>query len=169
MDILAPLAIILIAVILYYLTKSNAQGGVHRNFKLDPGRYKLVGSDLGERDSTVRLSFNGVNGAPDAVFEDRKKARIIVGEHKARKHRHGVRLREYYQIMLYIGMARRRWHSHEVVGLISFTDKVVWINFDESVFSALVGLKAEAIESIRSRRALNPKPLHKRINIRLPK
>lgn len=169
MDILLIGLIVVFAIVLYWLSKGTAQRGVHANFKLDPGRYKLLGTDLGSQDvGSIFLSFAGVNGKPDAVFEDRKKPCIIIGEHKARKYKTGVRLREYYQVVLYMGIARRKWASHEVKGCLSFDDKVVWVDFDNHVFQALIDLKPEAIEGIIRGKARNPTPLHRRMNVRLP-
>ena len=161
--------ILLFGVVLYWLSKGTAQRGVHSNFKLDPGRFKLLGTDLGgQQNRGIYLSFAGVNGKPDAVFEDRKKPCIIIGEHKARKCKAGVRLREFYQIVLYIGIAQRKWPTHEVKGCLSFDDKVVWVDFDSNVFQALIDLKLEAIEGIAQGKAINKAPLHRRMNIRLP-
>lgn len=169
MNLLLPLAICLIACFLYFIGKSTAQKGVHKNFRLEPGRYKLIGTDLGNSEGKVRLSYSGVSGDPDAVFEDRKRQRIVVGEHKARKYRQGLRLREYYQVMLYIGLAQQRWHSHDVVGLISFTDRTVWVDFDKGIFEALMEMRGEASTALRTKKVINNKPLHKRRQIRLPR
>lgn len=169
MDVMLIGLILLFAAALYWLSKSSAHRGVHANFKLDPGRYKLLGTDLGSQDvGSIFLSFAGVNGKPDAVFEDRKAPCIVIGEHKARKYKSGVRLREFYQIVLYIGMARRKWPAHEVKGCLSFDDKVVWVDFDNHVFQALIDLKTEAIEGIARGKATNSTPLHLRMKIRLP-
>jgi len=169
MDALLIGLILLFAGVLYWLSKGSAQRGVHSNFKLDSGRYKLLGTDLGAQEvGSIFLSYAGVNGKPDAIFEDRKKPCIIIGEHKARKYKAGVRLREYYQVVLYMGIARRKWPSHDVKGLISFDDKVVWVDFDSHVFQALLDLKPEAIEGLRSGKASNPTPLHRRMSVRLP-
>ncbi|WP_213664409.1 hypothetical protein [Stutzerimonas stutzeri] len=169
MDALLIGLILLFASVLYWLSKGSAQRGVHANFKLDSGRYKLLGTDLGAQEvGSIFLSYAGVNGKPDAIFEDRKKPCIIVGEHKARKYKAGVRLREFYQVVLYMGIARRKWPRHDVKGLISFDDKVVWVDFDSHVFQALLDLKPEAIEGLRSGKASNPTPLHRRMCVRLP-
>ena len=168
MSIFLPIAIILIAIALYLTTKSSAQQGVHRTFKLEPGRYKLVASDLGGDTKSMLLTHAGIGGMPDAIFEDRKKPRIIVGEYKARQMKRGPRPREYYQVILYIGIAKLRWPQHEVVGLISYRDKTVWINHDQRAFQGLVDLKPEAVRSIRAKKAANPTPLHKRIPIKIP-
>lgn len=168
MSLFLPIAIVLIAVALYLTTRTTAQKGVHRTFKLEPGRYKLIGSDLGGESKSIMLTHSGIGGVPDAIFEDRKKPRIIVGEYKARLMKRGPRPREYYQVILYIGIAKLRWPQHEVVGLISYRDKTVWIYHDQRAFQGLVDLKPEAVRSIRAMKAANPTPLHKRIPIKIP-
>ena len=79
----------------------------------------------------------------------------------------GPRPREYYQVILYIGIAKLRWPQHEVVGLISYRDKTVWIYHDQRAFQGLVDLKPEAVRSIRAKKAANPTPLPSRLPCQL--
>lgn len=169
MDITVLLAIIGCAIVLYLVAKSGAKKGVHKNFNLSTSEYRLLATDLGGSTKKVRLSFSGVSGDPDAVFEHMKRKKIVVGEHKARNMRGQVKPREYYQVILYIGLAKRRWPSHEIVGLISYNDKTVWVDHDQSVFDALIALRPEAVASIRAKKASNSKPLHKRMSVRFPR
>jgi hypothetical protein len=167
-DVLLIVGVALIAYVVFILSTSSAESSVHKCFGLDPGRYKILGTDLGGRNQVLKLFFAGVAGAPDAIFEERAKRRIIIGEFKARKLRDGVRYREFYQVLLYVGLAKAKWSSHEVVGLLAYTDKTVLVRFDKTVFDALMAMRSEALEATRVGRALNPRPLHKRIRVKLP-
>lgn len=132
-------------------------------FDLASEHYYIIGTDLGGRDNKIFLRFLPIIGAPDAVFRGKSNKRVIVGEFKGRKFRGIVRLYEYYQIMLYLGMARKTYKK-EVAGKLAFTDKVLDIEFDPATFEALVNLARKYENGY-----VPDQPLHKMVGLQLPK
>ena len=111
-----------------------------RAFDLDPRRVRLLGADVGGLRRPVWLRTRDILGVPDAVFESLDGGEVIVGEVKSRVARGRLRRHEWYQITLYLGAARRRYHPARVSGRVRFHDGVVPAQFDEAVFAGLIAL-----------------------------
>lgn len=151
--------------------RSSSQNRVLSTFCLDSKEHALIASDLGNRKDKMFLSYKGVTGSPDAIFRALKGRHILVGEFKGRQFRNHVRLYEYYQVILYIGLAQLRY-KRPAGGLIAYSDgHVIPIAFDSALFNGLMKLRSEA-EQGRGGRA---PPLHKRqsyqilSHVRIPK
>lgn len=159
------LAIIAGAFALYLVLRAKAPLDIFKQFSLSSTQWTIVGTDLGKGHPRKRLSALGVGGEPDAIFRGKRTTQIVVGEFKNRKYQGYVRRREYYQVMLYIGLAREVYGVSNVVGLLSYRDECVKIPFDESLFRALIAIRVEVPISLKYRKPKDSRPLHKRINI----
>ncbi|MGP0171106.1 hypothetical protein ACSVIJ_04410 [Pseudomonas sp. NCHU5208] len=160
------LAIIAAAVILYLVLQLRAPHDIHRKFGLQPGHWELVGSDLGKGHPRKRLNAFGLAGEPDALFRGKRTGQIVVGEFKNRRHAGYVRHREYYQVIICIGLARETFGESNVVGVLVFKDKRLEIPHDEALFRSLIGMRGECLGSMKQRKPLNDRPLHRRIAVR---
>lgn len=157
--------LIVAAIILYYALKGTAPKQIYGLFGLRESDYELLSSDLGKGHPRKRLGGHGLGGESDAIFRGKRTGQIVVGEFKNRKHKGLVRRREYYQVILYIGLARQTFGSQNVVGLLAFNDARVEIPFDANVFNALVGLRGEVLTSLSRKKAQDARPLHRRIRV----
>lgn len=163
---------VVVAVIFYVLYRSSSQSAeneIHAKFGLSNSKFKLISTDLGGKNPKLRLSAMGVGGIPDAVFESRKSKVIVVGEMKARKLKGGVRLMEFYQVIIYIGLLRQLYPNHAIEGILGYNGALVRVAHDQELFNALIGLRAEILTSLKNKKPSNPRPLHKRIQVRLPR
>lgn len=158
-------AILAIAALLYLVLKAKAPNDIYRQFALPASQWKIVSSDLGKGQPRKRLGAFGIGGEPDAIFRNARSSQIAVGEFKNRSYKGYVRRREYYQILLYIGLARETFNSTNVVGLLSFRDECIQVPFDEGVFRALIALRSEVPISLKNKRPIDPRPLHKRVTV----
>ncbi len=156
---------LLLVAIIYFVNGHSGGGAIYSKFGMSESSHRLLSTDLGKTVSKIRLSRFGINGIPDAVFESRKAKEIIVGEFKSRKYRRMVRLVELYQITLYMGHLKSQYPKHRVRGVLAYADAKVDIDFDESVYSALIELSKEMRVALYSRKIPNSKPLHKRMNV----
>lgn len=162
----AILSIIAAAVIIYLVLQLRAPNDIHRKFGLQPGQWDLISSDLGKGHPRKKLSAFGVAGEPDALFRGNSTGQIIVGEYKNRRHAGYVRRREFYQVILCIGLAREAFGASNVVGVLVFKDARLQIAHDEELFRSLLGMRGECLGSMKQRKPINDRPLHRRINVR---
>ena len=160
------LSIIAAAVVLYLVLQLRAPHDIHRKFGLQPGQWELVGSDLGKGHRRKRLSAYGLAGEPDALFRGNSTGQIVVGEYKNRRHAGYVRRREFYQVIICIGLAREAFGTTNVVGVLVFKDARLQIAHDEELFRSLLGLRGECLASMKKRKPINDRPLHRRITVR---
>lgn len=135
-------------------------------FRMSSKDYKLISTDLQGRNASVTLSWRGVRGIPDAVFFAKNNKSIVCGELKGRKYNGHIRLYEYYQVMLYIGLTQRKYRK-PAHGILAYKDCCLKVEFNRDVFEGLMGIANEAKRNKRffSRVA---KPLHERTNLCLP-
>jgi hypothetical protein len=127
---------------------------VFSTFSLSHIFYTLTSSDLGGSKASREylLSNHTCVGMPDAEFRKKRYLKFfpinnyVVGEYKNRYFRGVVRYREYYQVMLYIGLAGEKYNTTSVYGLLAFKDKVIKINFDKKLYNSLLSLKSEYYE-----------------------
>jgi hypothetical protein len=159
------LGIILAAVGLYLALKAKAPLDIYKQFSLPATQWVILASDLGKGHPRKTLSAFGVSGETDAIFRGNRTGQIVIGEFKNRMYKGFVRRREYYQVMLYIGLAREVFKQPNVVGVLSFRDECVQIPFDEPLFRALVAIRTEVPISLKNRKPQDSRPLHKRMGI----
>lgn len=165
MEIMIVGVVLLLLVAVYFYRKGAAPGDIFGQFGLSPGAFTLISSDLGDSAPRQMLRGNGVAGEPDALFAAKKSKKVVVGEFKSRKFKGFVRPYEFFQTMLYMGMARQVHNVSEAMGVIAYADARVHIHFDQDVYDAIVALRIELFTSFKLRRPVNPKPLHKRMNV----
>jgi hypothetical protein len=164
MVMIAGIALLVLAALFFY-RKGTAPDDIFGKFGLSPGAFTLVSSDLGDSAPRQMLRGNGVNGEPDALFAAKSGRKVVVGEYKSRKFRGFVRPYEFFQTILYMGMARQVHNTTEALGVIAYADGRVQIHFDQAVYDALVGLRIEMFVSFKERKPVNTKPLQKRMNV----
>lgn len=145
----------------------NTKRNVFRLFKVNSKSYSLLGSDLNKSLKPWYFRSDGVGGLPDAVFKSSKKKKILVCDLKAREFNSVVRDNEYFQLNLYMGMAKKAFPGYEVEGRITYKLDTVEIIYNQDVYDALLAMKDE-VKSVQSKwRLVNDKPLSKRM--KLPK
>lgn len=157
--------ILLLLVAVFFYKKSSAPNDIFGKFGLSPGAFKLVSSDLGDSAPRQMLHGNGVSGEPDALFANKPGRKVVVGEYKSRKFKGYVRPYEFFQTMLYMGMARQVHNTSEASGVIAYADARVQVHFDQEVYDAIVALRVEMLSSFKQRKPINAKPLQKRMNV----
>lgn len=167
---LQPLFLILMAnliyvfgvIILVVLAALLRGYGVKKLFKV-PFRYVYVGSDLGGNIKPYYINKRGVCGAPDALFFDLFRLRFIVGEYKSRNYSNYVKTREYYQVILYVGLMTPLFFPRAKGFICYGCGEVVPIKYSHKVFKGLMNLKPEIIRSKEIWKSENPVPLKERL------
>lgn len=159
------IGVVTLAIALYLYLKGRAPRDIFRQFSLAPGQWTIVGSDLGKGQQRQKLFAHGVAGEPDTIFKNTRTEQLLIGEFKNRNYKGYIRRREYYQIILYIGLAKAMYGTANVVGVLSFRDTCIDVPFNQDVFLALVAMRLEVPVSLKNKRPQDPRPLHKRIRV----
>lgn len=142
---LAVTALVLIALAIFYIARRSRLGledQVLQLFDLDAERFEVLGFDLGDGSRKVMLRGDGLIGAPDAIFKRRHDGCIVIGDYKARRFRGQPSTYERYQMVLYMGVARRRYRR-PVAGLLSYgCGHVEPVAFEPETYAWLLTLRA---------------------------
>ncbi len=135
-----------------------------RRFGLSPLFYKCESTDLAGKTPAVKCRLGASPGIPDGVFIRRFGRRLVVGEHKSRRCRGGVKWEEYFQLLAYMGCIAesRRLLDRQVSGVLCFADTTVSVPFSREAFAML-----RAVEKHEFRK-LSFDGVHNSSEIRLP-
>lgn len=136
--------------------------GVKKLFKV-PFRYFFIASDLGGSSKPYYINKRGVCGAPDALFFDLIRFRFVVGEYKSRNYSNHVKTREYYQVILYVGLMTPLFFPRAKGFICYGCGAVVPIKYSHKVFKGLMDIKPEIIRSKKTWKAENSMPLKERL------
>lgn len=168
MNILPLLIVLAVAVLLYLALKGRSRDDIFSTFGLSTSEYELISTDLGKGHPRKRIGWRGVGGEPDAIFQHKRSGKLVVAEFKSRRWAKRIRPREYFQVVLYIGIARVEFRTNNVVGILAFNDKSFEIEHQSELFSSLIQLRGEVLSSLKRKRALNSRPLLSRARFSLP-
>ena len=135
--------------------------GVKKTFKI-PIWYLFIGSDMGGNDKPYYVNKKGVCGAPDAIFFNPLRLVFVIGEYKSRKYNGQVRLRENYQVLLYMGLTSPSFLFRSRGYLCYGCGSLVPVKYDHKTYKQLLKLKHEVEKSKRNWKPVNKKPLHER-------
>lgn len=159
------LGLVAAAILLFLVLKNSAPLEIAKVFGLDTADFEIISSDLGKGHPRKRLYGVNLVGEPDAILRGKRTGQIVICEFKNRKYKGYVRRREYYQVILYIGLARLAFCTENVVAVLAFNDARVEISFDQDVFNGLKAMRSEVITSLSAGKATDRRPLHKRMPI----
>jgi len=150
--LIAAVAIVIAVVVAYRRQSTSRSDRLCQLFDLEPGKHQLIGSDLGGSKDKVFLRADGVVGAPDAVFRRIEDRSIVIGEAKRRRLTGGPTTYERYQVMLYLGLARRKFGT-DVQGVLRYgCGRVVSVEFDTNLYAELVSLLPDYHRAVREYR-----------------
>ena len=134
--LLALLAVLIVSLI----ARRRSPRDIVRRWGLDPASCRVLASDLARHGSRPSLVADGLAGSPDALMRERREGTIIVGEAKSRHYRGRVTPYEYYQVTLYLGMAKRLYRRPVRAILLYGNGRLVPLEFDEDLYRRLLAL-----------------------------
>lgn len=137
-EIVVLVAVACIALVLFSRRGRTPRSGICKLFQLDPSKYQLLATDLGDGSKKIFLSGDGIVGVPDAIFLSSIDDRIVIGEAKTRRFLGQVTRYERYQVLLYLGLAMRKYRK-SARGLIRYgCGTVVSVEWDQPTYVYLI-------------------------------
>ena len=136
LTLLAVLAVLIV----WHIARRKIPRNIVRRWGLDPATCRVLASDLARHRSRPSLVADGLAGSPDALMRERREGTIIVGETKSRHYRGRVTPYEYYQVTLYLGMAKRLYRRPVRAILLYGNGRLVPLEFDEDLYRSLLAV-----------------------------
>ena len=138
--IAAAALVVVAASSVLHINRRRQAARICRRWGLDPGRVRVVASDLGRHRASWSLRADGLAGNPDVIFRERATRHIIIGEAKSRHYRGSITPYELYQVTLYLGMASRIYRQPAKAILLFGNGRRVPVEFDPAAYRHLLAL-----------------------------
>jgi hypothetical protein len=143
-------ALLLVLAVLLLRRARPAQPASHaddealcRAFGLEPGRYRVLGADVGAYPRKFYVRADGLIGCPDAVFLSDDDDEVVCGEVKSRHHRNSMTDYERFQMVLYQGALAAMHPGRRIRGLVRYRDRVSEAEYCPKTYRYLLSLAAE--------------------------
>lgn len=108
-----------------------------------------LGGNL-NKNKPIILKKNELVGAPDAIFFNPLKFRIVIGELKSHYYRGHVTVYEEAQVTLYMGMCTR-WYLLNPVCVLHYCDEsTVGIKYNPVLFAEIFKQRHDCLEILES-------------------
>ena len=131
-------ALAALTALVYFRHRRRYSSNLCRKWGLDPATTNVLSSDLGRHGSNRTMLVDGLAGAPDVIFRDHRRRRIVIGEAKSRHLKGRPSAYERYQVTLYCGMARNLYRR-DVVGILLYGNgRKVVVGFDPALYRRLL-------------------------------
>lgn len=137
---------LIVLTIIFVLLSKDAD--IKKQFNI-PFYYHVIDHDLGKKPKSNIINYNGVYGCPDAIFKAPCFPIYIIGEAKSRNCNQieNVLSREQYQLVLYMGIIKKKHSFSYVRGVFRFRNEVIPLSYSPKTFNMLMKLKLEAIRT----------------------
>lgn len=150
------LSLLLLSLVLFYklvFLFFDKHNDIKKAFGL-PFYYNVINHDLGENPKPYYVWYKNLVGTPDVLFKLCILPYWIVGEAKSRsiasstkQNKYPLLLREEYQMMLYLGIIKRKYPYSIVTGVFKFKDQTYPLKYKNKEFRHIYKHKNEAIRA----------------------
>lgn len=126
--------------------------------------YRLLGTSLYWMGLPVKLHKNGLFGTPGTVFLKKNGKSAYVCHFNPRPFNGRVKVRERYQMLLFMGLVLETYTPEKIQGAIHYHDHLEAIKFEPVIYKQLLGLRDEYREATKTKewKAPNSRPLFNR-------
>lgn len=124
--------------------------------------YRLLGTTLFWLGHPVRLQKNYLTGTPGTVFLKKNGKSAYICHFNPRMFNGRVKVRERYQMTLFMGLVNELYKPDKISGAIHYRDHLETIKFEPVIYRQLLDIRDEYREAIQEWQAPNPRPLFNR-------
>ena len=124
--------------------------------------HKLLGTNLKFPKHSIKLFKNKIYGTPSAIFMKRNSKTAFVCQYNQRDFKRRAKVRERYQMLLFMGMAMEKYKLGDIKGAIRYHDHLEFIKYEPIIYKNLLALQEEYNEAIQEWVTSDERPLFKR-------
>jgi hypothetical protein len=111
---------------------------------------------------SAKLKRYKLHGNPGTVFLKNGGKAAYVCQYNPRMFNGRPKVRERYQMLLYMGLVKKQYSLEDIQGAIRYQDHLELINYEPIIYKNLLELQDEYNEAIQEWVAPNKQPLFKR-------
>lgn len=133
-------AVVLLTAVIVYLGYRNftRHSSICRLFRLPRVWTRILLTDLSGQ-TYPSLCIDNIYSKPDVVFKCGRT--IVVGELKSGRK---PRLRDYLQLVIYMGACKQRFRSKRIIGILAYRSELYRCEYDSTVYRQLLSLRESA-------------------------
>lgn len=151
-----------LAIFLLWLRRLLLRRKLFRICGVSTSDYRLVGTTLLWFGHPVRLQKPGLRGRPSTFFLSRNRKSAYICHFNPRFFNGRVKVRERYQMLLYMGLAMDIFKLETIQAAIHYQDHLEAIHYEPDIYQQLLDLRQEYHDAIKEWNAPNVRPLFNR-------
>ena len=124
--------------------------------------YRLLGTNLTFPKKTIKLRKERLYGTPSTVFLKKNGKTAYVCQYNPRDFKGKPKVRERYQMLLFMGIAMEECKLDNIKGAIRYHDHLEFIKFDPVIYNKLLELQNEYGKALQEWKAPDDRPLFSR-------
>lgn len=151
-----------LALLLLWLRRFLVKRRLFKLCGVPTSSYRLLGTTLLGFGRPVKLRSHDLNGIPSTVFLKKNGKSAYVCHFNPRFFKGRVKVRERYQMLLFMGLVKERFRPEKVQGAICYQDHLEGIAFEPAIYQQLLDMRDEFSIAVDKWEAPNPRPLFNR-------
>ena len=124
--------------------------------------YRLLGTNLTRSKRSISLKKDKLYGNPDTVFLKKNAKSAYVCQYNPRKFNGRAKVRERYQMLIFMGIIMEQHKLENIKGAIRYQDHLEFIKYEPVIYKKLIALQGEYNKAIQEWVAPDDQPLFKR-------
>lgn len=151
-----------LAIILLWLRRFLLRRKLFKICSVPMSSYRLLGTTQLWLGHPVTLTKNNLRGTPSTIFLKKNGKSAYVCHFNPRYFKGRVKVRERYQMLLFMGLVKEIYKPEIIQGAICYRDHLEAIKFEPVIYKQLLDLREEYSEAITEWKAPNVRPLFNR-------
>lgn len=161
----ASVGLFLLAIVLWTVRSFFIRRSLFKLCGVPTSSYRLLGSSLTWPKFPIKIKKNKLYGTPSTIFLKKDGKTAYVCQYNPRNFKGKPKVRERYQMLLFMGIVMEEYKAENIKGAIRYHDHLEFIKYEPIIYKKLLGLQDEYNEAIQEWVAPNDQPLFKRDNI----
>lgn len=158
----ASMSLLLLAISLWLLRHFLLRRALFKLCGVPTSKYSLQATNLIWAKRSTRLGRYKLRGNPGTIFLKKGGRAAYVCRYNPRLFKGRPKVRERYQMLLYMGLVKEQYKLEDIKGAIRYQDHLELINYEPTIYKDLLDLKDEYREAIQEWITPNKQPLFKR-------
>lgn len=125
-------------------------------------KYNLLSTNLIWPKRSIKLRGNKLHGSPCTIFLEKNGKTAFVCQYNPRIFKGRPKVRERYQMLLFMGIVKEQYDLEDINGSIRYQDHLETITFEPTIYKNLLDLQDEYSKAIKEWIAPDKQPLFKR-------
>ena len=160
----SSIGLILLAIILWMIRSFFIRRALFNLCGVATSNFRLLGTNLTGFRKSFKLEKDNLYDYPGAIFIKKDKSIVCVCQYNPRDYKGRVKVRERYQMLLFMGIVMEQYKPENIRGAIRYNDHQEFIKYESETYEKLLDLQDEYSEAIRKWEAPNDRPLFNRDN-----